>query len=68
MKNKTVNSNVQKSATPHMYCNFKTSKWVKLGTLFLENVNLNSKLYFNREEKFKNKNAKRSKEEPRKNQ
>ena len=45
-----------------------TSKWVKLGTLFLENENLNSKVYFNREEKFKNKKSKRSKEEPRKNQ
>jgi len=45
-----------------------TSKWVKLGTLLLENENLNSKFYFNREEKFKNKKSKRSKEEPRKNQ
>jgi hypothetical protein len=42
-----MNIDVHKSATPHMYCNFKTYKWVKLGTLFLENVNLDSKSYFN---------------------
>ena len=35
---------------------------------FLQKVNLDSKIYFNREEKFKNEKAKRSKEEPRKNQ
>ena len=41
---------------------------VKFGTLFLENVNEDSKTLFYREEKFKNKKVKISKKEPTKNQ
>ena len=45
MKNRTVNSIVQKSATPHMYDNFKTSKIGKTWH-FIENSRKQTKINF----------------------
>jgi hypothetical protein len=46
MKHRALKSDVQISATRNKYCNLKTSRWVKLGTLFYATLDTLKQTFF----------------------